>query len=124
MGGGGAAHQCPLESVSSYLYHCMLTCDIPMTHHPPEGYVSGHANQARITTWPRNTNDTLYAKDVVTFAQGKGLYPADGKEEDFSFSDIYDPVNVISARLYVMQPRVCAQSIATTMPTSSLHACT
>jgi hypothetical protein len=35
----------------------------------------------------------------VTFAQSVGLYPKDGKPEDFSFSDTYDPVSFTGARV-------------------------
>jgi dipeptidase len=35
----------------------------------PDGYVSSHANQARIRTFPRNSPDVLYAPDVVEFAK-------------------------------------------------------
>ena len=36
----------------------------------PDGYVSGHANQARITTFPLNDKENcLYASDVISFAR-------------------------------------------------------
>jgi dipeptidase len=64
----------------------------------PEGYVTGHANQARITTFPRDDpENTLYSADVVSFARSVGLY--EGSDEDFSFSDIYDPVTFDGARM-------------------------
>lgn len=47
----------PMRAHHGVLMHCIY---------------QGHANQARITTWPRNSTDTLYAKDVVTFAQKNG----------------------------------------------------
>jgi len=73
----------------------------------PDGYVSGHANQARITTFPLDNNKssitsehledifnkgvtTVYAHDVISFAKDKGFYK--GKDKDFSFSDVYAPV--------------------------------
>ena len=63
----------------------------------PDGCVSGHANQARITTFPLNDpQNCLYAKDVITFARGKGWF--DGKDEEFSFSDTYAPVTFSGAR--------------------------
>eukprot|EP00604_Paraphysomonas_vestita_P001968 CAMPEP_0174821440 /NCGR_PEP_ID=MMETSP1107-20130205/8101_1 /TAXON_ID=36770 /ORGANISM="Paraphysomonas vestita, Strain GFlagA" /LENGTH=519 /DNA_ID=CAMNT_0016038461 /DNA_START=151 /DNA_END=1710 /DNA_ORIENTATION=+ len=63
----------------------------------PEGYVSGHANQARITKFPLNDpENTIYSSDVISFARDIGLYT--GNDEDFSFSDIYDPVNFDGAR--------------------------
>lgn len=63
----------------------------------PDGYVSGHANQARITTFPLNDPENcLYAKDVITFARSKGWY--DGPDSEFSFSDTYAPVTFGGAR--------------------------
>ncbi len=63
----------------------------------PDGYVSAHANQARITQFPLNDPDNcMYAKDVITFARSKGYF--DGKDEEFSFSDTYAPVSFSGAR--------------------------
>jgi dipeptidase len=63
----------------------------------PDGYICGHANQARITTFPLNDPDNcLYAKDVIAFAREKGWFK--GKDKDFSFSDVYAPVTFSSAR--------------------------
>ena len=63
----------------------------------PDGYISGHANQARITTFPKNDPENcLYAKDVISFAREKGYYK--GSDDDFSFSDTYAPVNFEGAR--------------------------
>jgi len=54
----------------------------------PDGYVSGHANQARITTFPLNDPENcLYDKEVISFAREKGWF--NGKDKDFSFSDAY-----------------------------------
>lgn len=64
----------------------------------PDGYVGGHANQARICTFPRGSNDTLYSPDVVTFAKARGLYPEDGNDESFSFADVFDPLTPVGAR--------------------------
>ena len=80
----------------------------------PDGYVSAHANQARITTFPLAgktsiSSDkmnkiydpnitTVYAKDVISFAKEKGFYPQDAKNKDFSFSDTYAPVDFSGAR--------------------------
>ncbi len=80
----------------------------------PDGYVSGHANQARITTFPLEGKSsissdkmnkifnpeitTVYAKDVISFAKEKGFYPKSGKNKDFSFSDSYAPVDFGAAR--------------------------
>jgi hypothetical protein len=58
----------------------------------PDGMVCSHANQARTRTFVHDDpSNVRYAKDVVTFAQEKGLYPKDAKAVDFSFSDVYDP---------------------------------
>ncbi len=63
----------------------------------PDGYVTGHANQARITTFPQDDPETcLFAKDTISFAREIGLYS--GTDADFSFSDIYDPVTFEGAR--------------------------
>lgn len=79
----------------------------------PDGYVSGHANQARITTFPQKKSknsiasdqmkklydpivDCIYASDVVSFARSMGLYK--GEDKDFSFSDTYAPVDFGGAR--------------------------
>ena len=58
----------------------------------PEGYVSGHANQARITTFPLNDKDNcLYSSDVISFAREMGYF--NGKDEEFSFCDAYAPLD-------------------------------
>ncbi len=63
----------------------------------PDGYVCGHANQARITTFPLNDKkNCIYAPDVISFAKEKGFYK--GKDENFSFSDTYAPVDFGGAR--------------------------
>mmetsp|Transcript_10305 Transcript_10305/g.19477 ORF Transcript_10305/g.19477 Transcript_10305/m.19477 type:complete len:589 (+) Transcript_10305:44-1810(+) len=66
----------------------------------PDGYICAHANQARTRTFAQDDPDNvLFSKDVVTFAQQIGLYPASAKKEDFSFSDVFDPVSFTGARL-------------------------
>ncbi|MEI7981638.1 MAG: C69 family dipeptidase, partial [Bacteroidota bacterium] len=63
----------------------------------PDGFICGHANQARITTFPLNDPENcIYAKDVISFARSKGWF--DGKDEEFSFSDTYAPVSFSGAR--------------------------
>lgn len=63
----------------------------------PEGYISGHANQARITTFPLNDPENcLYSPDVISFARERGYFT--GLDKDFSFSDIYAPVDFSAAR--------------------------
>lgn len=63
----------------------------------PDGYVCGHANQARITQFPLNDpKNCMYSPDVITFARSKGWF--DGKDSEFSFSDTYAPVTFSGAR--------------------------
>ena len=58
----------------------------------PDGYVSGHANQSRITTFPLDDPDNcLYSEDVISFARKMGWF--DGKDEEFSFRDAYCPLD-------------------------------
>ena len=102
----------------------------------PDGYVSGHANQARITQFPQepakwqkakgkglhtviSSNhidyiyepevECVYAADVVTYARACGWF--EGKNEDFSFADTYAPLTFsgirgCDARVYAMFNRV------------------
>jgi dipeptidase len=82
----------------------------------PDGYVSGHANQARIQTFPLATGkktsnaitskdlsrifdpavECVYAYDVIDFARSKSLFT--GKDQEFSFSDIFNPISFSGAR--------------------------
>lgn len=79
----------------------------------PDGYVSGHANQARIRTFPLADGrrsitsqqfdliedpavEVVYAHDVISFARAKGWF--EGADETFSFSDTYAPVDFGGAR--------------------------
>ena len=63
----------------------------------PDGYISGHANQARITTFPLNDPaNCIYAPDVISFAKAKNWF--NGKDTEFSFSDVYAPVDFSGAR--------------------------
>lgn len=79
----------------------------------PDGYISGHANQARITTFPLADGETsitskemdkifdpqietVYAYDVIDLAKEKGWYS--GRDKKFSFSDTYAPVDFGGAR--------------------------
>eukprot|EP01004_Peranema_trichophorum_P002841 NODE_1869_length_1774_cov_49.430648_g1587_i0.p1 GENE.NODE_1869_length_1774_cov_49.430648_g1587_i0~~NODE_1869_length_1774_cov_49.430648_g1587_i0.p1 ORF type:complete len:561 (-),score=113.38 NODE_1869_length_1774_cov_49.430648_g1587_i0:90-1736(-) len=65
----------------------------------PDGYISGHANQARIRTFPLNdTENCMYAPDVIDFARSKGLYPKDAPDDLFSFSDTFNPISFEGAR--------------------------
>ena len=63
----------------------------------PDGYISAHANHARITTFPKNDPENcLYAEDVISFARQMGFY--DGSDEEFSFSDTYAPLDFSAMR--------------------------
>jgi dipeptidase len=63
----------------------------------PDGYVCGHANQSRITTFPLNDPENcLYAPDVIEFARSKGYFS--GSNESFSFADSYAPLNFEAVR--------------------------
>jgi len=58
----------------------------------PDGYMTAHANQARITTFPLNDEENcLYSHDVISFAREQGYF--DGKNKDFSFADAYAPLD-------------------------------
>ena len=58
----------------------------------PDGYVSAHANQSRITKIVKNDPENcLYSEDVISFARKEGLY--EGTDEDFSFCDTYAPLD-------------------------------
>ncbi len=68
----------------------------------PDGYVSGHANQARIQQFPLNDPENcIYAPDVISFAREKGYY--EGTDEAFSFSDTYAPISFGGARFCDMR---------------------
>jgi len=58
----------------------------------PDGMISGHANQARIRTFPQNNPaNCLYSTNVISFARDKGWFA--GKDEEFSFADTYAPLD-------------------------------
>ncbi len=79
----------------------------------PDGYVSAHANHARITNFPledgkrsissknlENISDpnveVVYAHDVISFAREMEYF--DGDNTEFSFSDVYAPLDFGAAR--------------------------
>jgi dipeptidase len=79
----------------------------------PDGYISGHANQPRITTFPLSDGvksitskelgkinnpevETVYAYDVIDVARSYGWFK--GEDKDFSFSDAYAPLTFSGAR--------------------------
>ena len=79
----------------------------------PDGYISGHANHPRITTFPladgkksitskqidRINNpevETVYSYDVIEVARKYKWFS--GKDSEFSFSDVYAPIDFSGAR--------------------------
>lgn len=78
----------------------------------PDGYVSGHANHARIGAFPYTSDETItsdemnkifdkniknvYAADMISFAREQGYYK--GEDKNFSFSETYAPVDFGGAR--------------------------
>jgi dipeptidase len=57
----------------------------------PDGTISGHANQPRVRQFPMNDpKNVVFSKDVISFARGKGWFT--GKDEEFSFADVYSPL--------------------------------
>ncbi|MBS5796470.1 MAG: C69 family dipeptidase [Dysgonomonas mossii] len=58
----------------------------------PDDCISAHANQSRIHQFSlKDPKNCLYSKDVISFAREKGYYT--GKDEDFSFSKVYNPLD-------------------------------
>lgn len=102
----------------------------------PEGYVSAHANQARITQFPQEPSrwrkargkglhpaisslhldyinepevECVYSHDVVSFARKNGWFC--GKDADFSYADTYNPLTfsglrACEARVYAFFNRI------------------
>ncbi|MBC7124778.1 MAG: C69 family dipeptidase [Bacteroidales bacterium] len=79
----------------------------------PDGYISAHANQARIQTFPlenlktsissknlhliNNTDvEVVYSYDVIDYARKNGYFS--GNDAEFSFSDVYNPITFDGAR--------------------------
>jgi len=79
----------------------------------PDGFISAHANHARIMTFPAADGttsitcrqldrihepgiQTVYAHDTVDFARDQGFF--DGPHAEFSFSDVYAPLDFGAAR--------------------------
>ena len=103
----------------------------------PDGYICGHANQARITTFPweplkwnkkgphpaisskhidhifEPEVECVYSEDVASFARKQGFYS--GTDADFSYADTYNPLTfsglrACEARVYAMFNR-CADGM-------------
>ncbi len=57
----------------------------------PNGYISSHANKARIGTFPlKDPKNCIYSKNVISFAEDKGYYDPKSKEP-FRFCEAYCP---------------------------------
>ena len=84
----------------------------------PDGFISGHANHARITNFPKENKknsistkyinndkylylpelDCIYDKDIITFAKEMGFIDDNLKHEEFSFAATYNPISFGAAR--------------------------
>lgn len=65
----------------------------------PDGYISAHANQARIQTLESEGIDqVLFSDDVIDFARRIGRFPTEAQDDLFSFSDVYNPITYLAAR--------------------------
>lgn len=63
----------------------------------PDGYISGHANQSRITTVDfDDPENCMYSKDVIKHAREQGIFS--GTDAEFSFCDVYNPLDFGAAR--------------------------
>lgn len=64
-----------------------------------DGFVTVHANQATITTFPRADPEAcLHAEDVIDVAIHYGLCAKNADPIEFSFSDVHDPVGFSGAQ--------------------------
>lgn len=58
----------------------------------PDGYISAHANQARIHNIDMNDKENwAWSKDVIDFAKKENIYKE--KDGNFSFADTYNPLD-------------------------------
>ncbi len=62
----------------------------------PDGHISGHANHARIHTFPLDDPETLYSPDVIDFAREQGYF--EGPDADFDFSRAYAVTDALALR--------------------------
>lgn len=84
----------------------------------PDGYISSHANHARITTFPLESEknsissknldqinnpevEVVYSHDVISFARTQKYF--EGADSEFSFSDTYAPLSFDAARFCEMR---------------------
>lgn len=84
----------------------------------PDGFISGHANHARITNFPEENKKTsissdyinngkflykpelecIYASNVISFAVEMGYVDSNIKHDDFNFAETYNPISFSAAR--------------------------
>lgn len=63
----------------------------------PDGYISAHANQARIGTIDfDDPENCIYSKDVIKHAREQGIFS--GSDSEFSFCQVYNPLDFGGAR--------------------------
>jgi len=64
----------------------------------PDGYISAHANKARIGEFPLNDPDNcIYSENVISFAAEKGFFEPD-LGQPFLFNEVYCPSNAENQR--------------------------
>ena len=64
----------------------------------PDGFITAHANQARIRQFPlKDKDECLYEPRVIQFARDKGWFK--GEDKDFSFADAYAPLDYKAWRI-------------------------
>ncbi len=94
---GKGTNMVPVKTGNSVSYINASKGAVWVARKIPDGYICGHANQARITTFPLNDSENcLYAGDVISFAREHDYYK--GTDNDFSFSDAYAPLDFEAAR--------------------------
>ena len=88
----------------------------------PDGYVSAHANHARIGYVNlEDKKNVMYSKDMIDFAVKKGYYDPNGGKK-FSFSDVYDPVTPAKLRYTEMRVWDFFRRVAPSMNISADYA--
>lgn len=97
----------------------------------PDGFISAHANAARITSFPladgkksitsldmdkilNPSVEVVYAHDVISFARSKGYF--EGNDEEFSFSEAYAPLDFGAARFCDLRVWAMFNEVSEDMP--------
>ncbi len=103
----------------------------------PDGYVSAHANQARITNFTLENKknsissknmdlinnpeiSTIYSEDIISFARDKKYFS--GNDSEFSFSDAYAPLTYDGARFCELRVWAAFNNISDSMDIYWEHA--